>query len=138
MPRPDEIDVLISNDPGLNSDSIGTADRQQRADRQRPSRQAGTESLFARSPRAERTSEKLCMSTHSHGWYIAAPFLVGIVLIGVGLAAAYIMQAVSHPRDIEEERGLAGLLLIATFVSFLLAFISLAIGLYTLVVHFTA
>lgn len=75
------------------------------------------------------------MSTHSQGWYIAAPFLVAIALTALGFGAAYLLQAVAHPRDIEEERGAAGLLLILTFASFLFAFISLAIGLYVLIVH---
>ncbi|HEY1962678.1 MAG TPA: hypothetical protein VGG69_09680 [Rhizomicrobium sp.] len=78
------------------------------------------------------------MSTHSQGWYIVAPFLVGTILIGVGFAAAYVLRAVSHPKDIEEERGFAGLLLIAIFASFLFAFIALAMGFYTLVVHWMA
>ena len=75
------------------------------------------------------------MSTHFQGWYIAAPFLVGMALIGIGVAAAYVMQSIYGPQEIEEERGAAGLLLILTFASFLLAFIALAIGVYVLVVH---
>ena len=61
------------------------------------------------------------MPTHYNGWYIAAPFLVGMALIGVGTGALYLIRAFSHPRDIEEERGLAGFLMVAAFASFLLA-----------------
>jgi hypothetical protein len=78
------------------------------------------------------------MSRHLQGWYIAAPFLVGMTLIGIGVAAAYVTRAIYGPHEIEEERGAAGLLLILTFTSFLLAFIALAIGLYVLIVHWAA
>ena len=75
------------------------------------------------------------MSPHYHGWYIAAPFLVCMTLMGIGSGALYLIRAFSHPRDIEEERGLAGFLMVAAFASFLLAFVALAIGIYALVVH---
>jgi hypothetical protein len=78
------------------------------------------------------------MSTHAQGWYIAAPFLVALVLMGLGTASAYAIRAVCHPRDVEEERGAAGGLMIAAFASFLFAFIALSMGLYTLVVHLVA
>ena len=75
------------------------------------------------------------MSAQYHGWYIVAPFLVCMTLVGVGTGALYLIRTFSHPRDIEEERGLAGFLMIAAFASFLLAFVALAIGIYALVVH---
>ena len=60
-----------------------------------------------------------------------APFLASVALCGAGIGSAYVLRAKYNNDQIAEEHGEAGLLLIATMGSFILAFLALAIAAYT-------
>lgn len=60
-----------------------------------------------------------------------APFLASVALGGAGIGSAYLLRTKYNNEQIAEERGGAGLLLIATMGSFILALFALAIGAYT-------
>lgn len=63
-----------------------------------------------------------------------APFLASLLPGGVGVGSTYLLRAKYSNEQIAEEHGAAGLLLIATTGSFILAFLALAIAAYTTLV----
>jgi hypothetical protein len=61
---------------------------------------------------------------------IIGPFIASILLFGSGVGAASLLRSHYSNQEIAEERGAAGLLLIATIGSFIFALIAFAIGAY--------
>ena len=62
---------------------------------------------------------------------IIAPFIASALFVALGTGAAYVLRSRYNNQQIAEERGAAGLLLIATIGSFVFALIAFAIGAYT-------
>jgi hypothetical protein len=65
---------------------------------------------------------------------IAGPFIATVLFFGLGVGAAYLLRSRYSNQQIADERGTAGLLLIATIGSFVFALIALAIGAYAALV----